>query len=126
MDLGVQTHFGQDWHDRLIPAIERIEADHTRDAVYWARVERAPGVIQFEGFDTSHPGLVSARGIETRLVFNERNPIYEDADLGRRLAQLGGYRGNDAGMGLGTLHRPRRLERSAFWAGPRIRSRWST
>ncbi|MEO1775514.1 MAG: hypothetical protein AAFS07_11245 [Pseudomonadota bacterium] len=80
MDLGVQTHFGQDWHDRLIPAIERIEADHTRDAVYWARVERAPGVIQFEGFDTSHPAVVSARGIETRLVFNERNPIYEDGN----------------------------------------------
>lgn len=80
MKLSTQTHFSQGWSTSLLRDIASMGTDQIRDAVPWNLVERKEGKYNFDHSSASWVKKALAAGMDVVLVFNPKNPLYDNGD----------------------------------------------
>jgi hypothetical protein len=78
--VGVCTHFafgGPDWSPAtVVPLLANLNVGWIRDELYWARLEKQPGVYVMSAESLAWINAVHAAGIKIDLIFDNSNPIY--------------------------------------------------
>lgn len=77
MDLGVQTHFAQNWNIALLDKAADLGIRNIRDEQYWAAIEQRPGVYKFPVRFTRYMAVAAAHGIEPLITLSFANPFYD-------------------------------------------------
>ncbi|PRY25157.1 hypothetical protein CLV78_102334 [Aliiruegeria haliotis] len=75
--LGAASNFGQGWQPRMLQAALDAGIRDFRDAVYWDRVERAPGEYVFDTQETLWPDRLPAAGAGTSLTVNNGHSAHD-------------------------------------------------
>lgn len=76
-ELGVQTHFGQDWPVGRVATASSLGAPVLRDGLSWQGTEKTPGQILFEGRRVDALDRACASGMRLVMTVVPRNRAYD-------------------------------------------------
>lgn len=76
--LAAASGFGRKWRDKDIRDAMKISVNDFRDAVYWSRVEKRPGIFNFSKHRELWPEALEKSQVRTSLTMNWGNPLYDD------------------------------------------------
>lgn len=77
MELGVQTHFSQNWNTAILDKIAALGVTEIRDSQPWATVEKTTGSYVFTPTLTNYMAQADNRGIGALLTFASANTLYD-------------------------------------------------
>jgi hypothetical protein len=80
-EVGVQTHFGQNWQAGRLELAASLPAGHLRDGLSWAGAEREPGWIAFPADRLDIFRRACAGGMRLTMTAVPRNPLYEQNNI---------------------------------------------
>ncbi|MDB5723770.1 MAG: hypothetical protein JWQ16_524 [Novosphingobium sp.] len=75
--LGVQTHFGQNWPDGVLPLAIALPSPFLRDGLSWTTAEVQKGQIAFPPQKLGPLRSACRAGAHLVLTANPRNPLYD-------------------------------------------------
>lgn len=88
--FGAATHFAQRQSTDLLPIARQAGISHIRDELYWEDVEKSPGQYTWPDYD-GYITRASSLGIDTLLVADYGNPLYDGGAIPTSSAGLAAY-----------------------------------
>lgn len=89
--FGVMTHFAHGWDPAWAPLVARASVSQVRDELYWATVERAPGVYSFPPDYDRYMDALNRNGVAPLVVLSFENPLYDGGDTPHSDAAIAAY-----------------------------------
>ena len=77
MQLGVNTHFDQNWPRTALNKVAEASASSIRDTVTWGKVEAQPGVYRFTDANSGYVDSACQQGLQVLLMIAPRNDLYD-------------------------------------------------
>lgn len=78
MELGVQTHFSQNWNAGLLDKLAGLGVTEIRDSQPWAAVETVAGQYVFTPTLTNYMDRAEGLGVNALLTFASANTLYDN------------------------------------------------
>lgn len=77
MQLGVNTHFDQNWPRKAFSKVTDASAASIRETVTWGKVEKSAGQYQFTDQNSGYVDIACRRGLKVLLMIAPRNALYD-------------------------------------------------
>jgi len=89
--IGVMTHFAQGWPTSQADTTAGLGLGNVRDELYWAAIEKAPGVYTFPATFDSYMAKLRQDGIAPLIELDFENPFYDGGQTPYTAAGFAGY-----------------------------------
>jgi len=77
MQLGVNTHFDQNWPRTALTKVAEASAPSIRDTVTWGKAEVQPGIYRFTDANSGYVDSACQQGLQVLLMIAPRNDLYD-------------------------------------------------